>query len=138
MALHLEIVTPRGSVVVEDATEVIMPGKLGEFGVLDGHIPFLSALRPGVLRYRDADGKPKRMALSTGFAEVGASEKVLVLTDNATYADDVDVGSVQQELEELEHELQQWEGELTAEHRELQEKADWARARIDVVKAPSD
>ena len=44
MSLHVEIVTPKGSVLDAEATEVVLPGKIGEFAVLDGHIPLLSAL----------------------------------------------------------------------------------------------
>jgi F-type H+-transporting ATPase subunit epsilon len=131
MALHLEIVTPKGSVVAVDAEEVILPGKQGEFGVLGGHIPFLSALRPGVVSYRD-NGEPKQLAVGTGFAEVGAGDKVLVLTDLCARPDDVDVGQTTHELEDAEAELKEWAGELTAEHQELLEQAEWARARLDL------
>lgn len=130
MNLHLEIVTPTGSVVDAMADEVILPGKLGEFGVLDGHIPFLSALRPGVVRYHDETGA-KRLAVSTGFVEVGAGNHVLVLTDNHALDADIDIDAVKTELTDLEAELSAWEGPLTAEHQELVKKADWAQARID-------
>ena len=134
MALHLEIVTPKGSVVDTMAEEVILPGKLGEFGILDGHIPFLSALRPGVVSYKDADGS-HRLAIGTGFSEVGAAHKVLVLTDMHADEADVDVDEAQADLEELEAELKAWTGELDVEHQELLEKSEWAQARILVKQA---
>lgn len=129
MDLHLEIVTPEGSVVDTQAQEVILPGKLGEFGVLDGHIPFLSALRPGVVRYQDAKG-PQRLAISTGFAEVGAGNHVLVLTDNHALEGDIDADSVKGELADLESRLQAWDGPLTPEHTELTEDQEWAEAQL--------
>jgi F-type H+-transporting ATPase subunit epsilon len=131
VALHLEIVTPLGPVVSTDAEEVILPGKLGEFGVLDGHIPFLTALRPGVVRYRTPAGWD-RLAVGNGFAEVGAGRKVLVLTDSHARPTDIDVGEVQGELRDLETELKAWNGPVTPEHDELLSKASWARARLDV------
>jgi len=131
MSLHLEIVTPKGAVVATDAEEVILPGKEGEFGVLEGHIPFLSALKPGVVRYQDQDGS-RRLAIGTGFAEVGASEKVLVLTDAHALPEDVDLDQSRSELEEAEADLKAWTGELDAEHQELLEQVEWAQARIDV------
>lgn len=134
MALHLEIVTPKGSVVAEDAEEVIMPGKLGEFGVLEGHIPFLSAIRPGVLSYRSG-GQPKRLAVGNGFAEVGAGDKVLVLTDVHAFPEDVDPDETRQALADAEAKLKDWTGELNAEHEELREDAEWAQAQLE-VKAP--
>ncbi len=131
MALHLEIVTPLGSIVATDADEVTLPGKLGEFGVLDGHIPFLSALRPGVIRFRTgADWQ--RLAIGSGFAEVGASRKVLVLTDAHARPADVDVGEVTAELRDVEAELKAWSGPITPEHEDLRSRAAWAQARLDV------
>ncbi|MGD9009645.1 MAG: F0F1 ATP synthase subunit epsilon, partial [Desulfobacteraceae bacterium] len=42
--IHLEIVTPEKSVVSDEAQIVMAPGELGEFGVLIGHTPFMTAL----------------------------------------------------------------------------------------------
>jgi F-type H+-transporting ATPase subunit epsilon len=133
MALHLEIVTPKGSVVAEDAVEVTLPGKLGEFGILDGHIPFLSAIKPGIIHYK-TDGQARRLAVGSGFAEVGAGEKVLVLTDVHAFPEDVDTDETKHELEEAEAELKAWVGMLDAEHQELLDKAEWAQARLEVKK----
>jgi len=133
VALHLEIVTPKGSVVAEDAEEVIIPGKLGEFGVLGGHIPFLSAIRPGVLSYLSG-GKPKRLAVGSGFAEVGAGDKVLVLTDLHAFPEDVDHDETRQALADAEARLKEWSGELNAEHQEIKDEAEWAQARLEVKK----
>lgn len=130
MSLHLEIVTPKGSVVDVEVAEVALPGKLGEFGVLDGHIPFLSALKPGVVRYLVA-GEWKQLAIGNGFAEVGASRKVLVLTDSHAKPNEIDVGETEKELADLEAQLKAWTGELTAEHQELLDGAAWAQARLD-------
>lgn len=130
MALHLEIVTPKGSVVDLTTEEVILPGKLGEFGVLDGHIPFLSALKPGVVSYR-AGNEFRRLAIGSGFAEVGAGHKVLVLTDVHARPEDIDAEETGRELSEVEGRLKAWTGELTAEHHELLDQAAWARARLE-------
>jgi F-type H+-transporting ATPase subunit epsilon len=132
VALHLEIVTPRGSVVDIQAEEVVLPGLEGEFGVLDGHIPFLSALRPGVVRYTDQRGT-HRLAIGTGFSEVGAGDRVSVLTDEHALPDQIDLDQTRAELAELEGRLKAWTGELTGEHKELQERAQWAQARIDTL-----
>jgi F-type H+-transporting ATPase subunit epsilon len=129
VALHLEIVTPKGSVVAADAEEVYLPGKLGEFGILDGHIPFLSALKPGVVRYT-AGGTQHQLAVGAGFAEVGAADKVLVLTDMHAFPNDVDLDATRHELEQAESELKAWTGELTVEHQELMDAVEWAQARL--------
>ena len=50
--MHLTVTTPRGSLVQIEVDEIAAPGALGEFGVLPGHVPFMTALKPGVLFYR--------------------------------------------------------------------------------------
>ncbi|HIC85354.1 MAG TPA: F0F1 ATP synthase subunit epsilon, partial [Desulfobacterales bacterium] len=54
--LYLELVTPERVLVSQKVETVVAPGSLGEFGVLPGHIPFLSGIVPGELRFT-ADGK---------------------------------------------------------------------------------
>ena len=127
--LHLEIVTPRGSVVDVQVDTVTLPGKLGEFGVLIGHIPFLSALRPGVLRYT-VGAEQHRLAVASGFAEVGASQRVLVLTDQHAFPGEIDVEETKRELADVEAELKAWAGEVNAEHEILRNRAAWAEARL--------
>ena len=143
MSLQLEIVTPLGSVLTAAAEEVVLPGKIGEFAVLDGHIPLLSALKPGVVRYTEG-GKEHTLAIGSGFAEVGANDRVLVLADAHAFADDVDLDKARAELREAEDALSGWEGEVEEldtddnqwkeipEHRALLERAAWAQAQIDV------
>ena len=51
---------------------VVVPGSEGEFGVLEGHAPFMSTIRNGELQiYRTGmSGEPERIAIEGGFAEV--------------------------------------------------------------------
>lgn len=140
--LHLEVVTPRGLVVKTDVDEVRLPGKVGEFAVLEGHIPLLSALKPGVLRYR-AGNKSERMAIGSGFVEVGAGNRVLVLTDEHAGGDDVDRAQVEDQLAGARKELDSWTNEIelleegewkeVASHRALRERIDWAQAQLELV-----
>ncbi|HEY0711090.1 MAG TPA: F0F1 ATP synthase subunit epsilon, partial [Polyangia bacterium] len=50
--MRLSVTTPRGSLVETEVDEITAPGALGEFGILPGHIPFVSSLKPGVFVYR--------------------------------------------------------------------------------------
>ena len=71
--LHFELVTPARLVRSEDVHMVVVPGSEGEFGVLEGHAPFMSTVKDGVLRvYRTENGTPEDIKVSAGFAEVGA------------------------------------------------------------------
>lgn len=74
MPLHFELVTPEKLVRSEDVHMVVVPGSEGEFGVLEGHAPFMSTLRNGdIAIYRSAGAAPERIAVEGGFAEVSAA-----------------------------------------------------------------
>jgi F-type H+-transporting ATPase subunit epsilon len=74
MALRFELVTPERLVRSEDVHMVVVPGSEGEFGVLEGHAPFMSTLRNGdIAIYRSAGTEPERIAVQGGFAEVSAA-----------------------------------------------------------------
>jgi len=87
--MKLEIVTPYKKVVEVEVDEVTATGKLGEFGVLPGHAPFLTSLRIGELCYK-SDGTPVSMALNWGYFEI-KDDRIIVLVETAEYADDIDV-----------------------------------------------
>ena len=74
MPLRFELVTPERLVRSEDVYMVVVPGAEGEFGVLEGHAPFMSTIRNGDLAiYRNGmSGEPERIAIEGGFAEVNA------------------------------------------------------------------
>jgi len=72
--LHFELVTPARLVRSENVYMVVVPGSEGEFGVLEGHAPFMSTVKDGVLKvYRTEGRAPDEIVVAGGFAEVGAS-----------------------------------------------------------------
>lgn len=74
MPLHFELVTPEKLVRSEDVYMVVVPGTEGEFGVLEGHAPFMSTIRDGAVKvYRSEGATPEEIAVRGGFAEVSAS-----------------------------------------------------------------
>ena len=87
-SLQLDIVTPDQLVLSSPVDYVGAPGIQGEFGVLPGHVPFLSALAIGALHYK-ADGKERHVFVSGGFAEV-SDNKVTILAESAEAADCID------------------------------------------------
>ena len=71
MPLHFELVTPERLVRADDVHMVVVPGTEGDFGVLEGHAPFMSTMRSGELAvYRSEGVEPERIAIEGGFAEV--------------------------------------------------------------------
>ena len=87
--LLLDIVTPQGLVFSEEVDEVTASGSEGEFGVLPGHVPFVTTLKIGMLTCRNGNDT-KHFFVNWGYAEIGF-EKVMVLADSAERSEDIDV-----------------------------------------------
>ncbi|MCI5224839.1 MAG: F0F1 ATP synthase subunit epsilon [Candidatus Electrothrix sp. AR4] len=103
--IHLEVVTPAGSVVSEDVDIVTAPGVDGEFGVLANHAPFLSTIKTGTLIFKQ-DKREKYLMISGGFAEV-SNNKVTFLVESAEYGHDIDVDRALRAKERAEKRLAQ-------------------------------
>jgi len=74
MALQFELVTPAKLVRSEAVHMVVVPGSEGEFGMLEGHAPFMSTIRDGALKvYKTENAQPEEIRITGGFAEVSAS-----------------------------------------------------------------
>ncbi len=81
--LHFELVTPEKLVRSEEVYMVVVPGTEGDFGVLEGHAPFMSTVRDGALQlFRTQGGAAETIAIRGGFAEVNASG-LTVLAESA-------------------------------------------------------
>ncbi len=88
MPLHFELVTPERLVRSEDVQMVVVPGSEGDFGVLEGHAPFMSTIRNGELAiYRTSGGEPERIAIEGGFAEVNDRGLTVLAESAGTLAD---------------------------------------------------
>ena len=73
----IELVSPERVLLSGEATEVIVPGMEGDFTVLEGHAPVISALRPGVLDIKQASGR-RRIYVRGGFAEVDPTQLTIL------------------------------------------------------------
>ncbi len=87
--LYLEVVTPDRVVVSQEVETVVAPGTEGEFGVLPGHVLFLSGIMPGELRY-DTGDQIIPLAVTQGFAEV-SNDRVAILVDAAEKPGEIDM-----------------------------------------------
>lgn len=122
--IHLEVVTPEKSVVSEEAQIVMAPGELGEFGVLSGHTPFMTALKVGAVRFEDAGGAERFVFVSGGFAEA-LPDRVTILADSAERRSDIDLERAKAAMERAENRL------ATTGDEEI----DYARARAALARA---
>ena len=89
MALSLYIATPQGEAFDAEVETVVLPGVEGDFGVLEGHEAFISALRAGGIEIRQADGSRRIAAVPGGFAEISGAE-VSVMVGRCEFADEAD------------------------------------------------
>ncbi len=80
--LHLEIVTPNGSIYDGVALEVTLPGEEGEFGVLPHHASLTTLLQAGVIDIEKEDKTIESIVVNWGVVQVD-EEKVVVLVDGA-------------------------------------------------------
>lgn len=96
--MMVQFITPEKIFFSGEALMVIVPGMLGEFGVLPGHAPFISTLKPGIVRI-DMGGEQKRVAVLSGIAEV-SPERVTILAESAEDCSAASDSSAQARLSE--------------------------------------
>jgi F-type H+-transporting ATPase subunit epsilon len=85
---RFDLVSPEKLLFSGEVNQVDVPGAEGEFGVLAGHAPLVTTLRPGILLIH-GEGSAQRIVINGGFAEVGANG-LTVLADLAVPEDEFD------------------------------------------------
>ena len=105
---HFDLVSPEKLLFSGDVDQVDVPGTEGDFGVLAGHAPTVSALRPGIMTVF-AGGNAQRMVVLGGFAEVSADGKLTVLADLADSVEDFDRGVLSERITAQEQKIKDME-----------------------------
>ena len=103
MPLTLDIVTPESKYFSGEVENVYLPGTEGELGILPGHVPLVTGVSPGELRY-SVSGKVEELAIGAGFVEV-TQEKVTVVTDLAVTDAEIDEAKVEEAIKRAEETL---------------------------------
>jgi len=103
--IHLKIVTPKGIFLEDDVSELVVPGKDGDFGVQIGHTPFISSVRPGILKIYKND-EPDIYSLMNGFVMVDI-DKVRIFTEIIENPDNIDINRAEHAKERAEKRLQE-------------------------------
>jgi len=86
---HFDLVSQEKLLFSGEVDQVDIPGTEGDFGVLAGHAPTVSALRPGIMRVT-VNNQTQNMVVLGGFAEVSSDGKLTVLADLADSVEDFD------------------------------------------------
>lgn len=128
---RFDLVSPEAIVMSEDVKQVVIPGSVGEFGVLAHHAPLLSSIQPGVVRATEPNGNEVLYFVTGGVADIN-DNLCTVLAEEAANLDDLDdVEELKKAVEELR--LQQQNHIGMEEEHYIQRQLDIAIAKLDAV-----
>ncbi len=99
--IHCDVVSAEQEIFSGRVTMVVATGTMGELGIMPGHAPLLTGIKPGPVRLLTEDGSEETIFASGGFLEVQPGV-VTILADTAARADDLDEVAAQQAMEEAE------------------------------------
>jgi F-type H+-transporting ATPase subunit epsilon len=102
-ALHFEFVSPERVLFSGDVDQVDLPGAEGDMGILAGHAPLVTPLRPGIITIFNG-GSREAVVVSGGFAEVGPAG-LTVLADRAVARDEYDTTMLASEIKDAEEDV---------------------------------
>lgn len=101
--LHLKVLTHEKVVFDSDVDAIYASGEKGEFGVLPGHIPFMTALKIGVTRAIIGENTVF-IAIMGGAFQIKDNEAI-ILSDVAELAEDIDVARAKEAKDRAEARL---------------------------------
>lgn len=105
MTIHCDVVSAEEEIFSGRVTMVVATGTMGELGIMPGHAPLLTGVKPGPVRLLLDNGTEETIFASGGFLEVQPGV-VTLLADTAVRADDLDEAAVQKAMEEAEQAMQ--------------------------------
>lgn len=117
---HFELVSPERLVFSGEVDQVVVPGAEGEFGVMAGHAPFVSTLKPGILRIK-AGGGDVPVFVRGGFAEAGPSG-LTVLAETSMPIEELNPARLATEIKNAEDDVA--DAKSDAAKAKAQEKLD--------------
>jgi F-type H+-transporting ATPase subunit epsilon len=101
---HFDLVSPEKLLFSGEVEQVDVPGSEGDFGVLAGHAPLVSIVRPGILTVR-IEGKEEKIVVYGGFAEVSA-KGLTVLADVAAPAEEIEPATLAAHIKHVEQKIE--------------------------------
>ena len=128
--IAFELVSPDRLLISEDVDMVVVPGTEGDFGVLLGHQPMISTVRPGILEVQNIVGGDRRIYVTGGFAEI-TGDRCAVMTEEAVPVEDLKRGDLEQLIKVAEEDFQEARSDL--ERHLLDLKLTTLREMLQVV-----
>lgn len=87
--IYVDVVSAEKSIFSGEAKFVALPGESGELGILPGHTPLITRIRPGAVRIEKANGEEEFVFVAGGILEV-QPKGITVLADTAIRGHDLD------------------------------------------------
>ena len=128
--VEFELVSPEKLLKSQPVDMVVVPGSEGDFGVLAGHSPMISTVRPGVIDVYEGDRVVDRVFVAGGFAEV-TEARCTVLAEEAVARTDLDRATVEKQIKDLSEDLD--DSKSDAERAVAESKLAVARAKLDAL-----
>ncbi|MBL0920233.1 MAG: F0F1 ATP synthase subunit epsilon [Hydrogenophaga sp.] len=117
--IHVDVVSAEASIFSGEAKFVALPGEAGELGILPGHIPLITRIKPGAVRIEKADGGEEFVFVAGGILEV-QPDAITVLSDTAIRGKDLD------------------EAKASDARKQAEEAVKNAKSDVDLAKATSE
>jgi len=128
----VSVVTPEGAAFEGEAEMLIVPGAVGEIGVLARHAPLVAMLKAGSTRVHLGDGSVQEFATGPGFFQV-LEDRAIALVDDAVGAGEIDDDRARRQLEEAQAELEKLDqGDSTADRWQLEQRIRHAENQLRV------
>ncbi len=122
--LKFELIAPERLLMSADVHQVTVPGTEGRFGVLAGHAPIMSSLKPGVVDVEVDERNRSQIFVRGGFAEV-TSDGLTILAAEAIAAEDLDAEALAQQIKDAEEDVA--DAKDAASRQKAQETLDHLR-----------
>jgi F-type H+-transporting ATPase subunit epsilon len=119
--LHVDVVSAEESIFAGEAKFVALPGESGELGILPGHTPLISRIRPGTVKIVLEDNSEVSIFVAGGILEIQPGT-VTVLSDTAIRAEDLDEAKALEARKQAEEAL-----------RDVKDKADIAVVEAELA-----
>ena len=131
---EVSLVTPDGAAYEGEAEMLIVPGQIGEIGVLARHAPLIATLRAGSTRIHPGGGADVlEFATGPGFFQV-IHDRAIALVDDAVGASDIDDVRARAQLEAAQAELEAIDrGESTADRWQVEQRIRHAENQLSVA-----
>jgi len=134
--LHVKVVTPKGSLIDQEASSFTAKTALGEFCILPNHRPIMAAIVVGPMVIQSTAGSRLAYALDRGYMEAG-SDHVNVITERCVSGKDLEKAALEQEVSKLEDEITAMDAE-SDEARPVIAALEWAKTRLQVTEISVD